>query len=87
MTKTCIDCKWCDWPAFATGDLTVIEMTAACFHPRAKATVSMVTGSAQSRGRPCLVTRGGGGRISDWECGPEGNLWEGKPGAAGTVTP
>lgn len=77
MEKTCTNCRWCDWPAFATGDLTVIEITAACFHDAAKAWPSMVTGSRE--GRPCAVMRNGNA-----PCGPEGRLWEGKGKA---VTP
>lgn len=79
MTRLCIECRWCDWPAFATGDLTVIEITAGCFHPQAKATASLVTGSAVGFGRPCALMRG-----PDAVCGPDGTLWEGKGGKAVT---
>lgn len=84
MTRACIDCRWCDWPAFATGELTAVEITAACFHPKAKATTSAVTGPAGDRGRPATLMR----RelvVTDAVCGPLGLLWEGRGGKA--VTP
>ena len=74
--KACIDCKWCNWPEFATGDLTVIEITAACFHPRAKSSYSRVVG-AGGAGRPCVLMRAdvaAGATV----CGSLGALWEGR---------
>lgn len=71
--RRCIDCRWCKWPYFATGDRAVIEITAACFHPRAEASASVVTGTGASR--PCAIMRQPletGGAV----CGPIGLLWE-----------
>ena len=73
MSKFCIDCRWRDYPAMATGDLVAIEVLAACTHPRASATLSPVIGGHDRR--PCTAMRG-----DTAPCGPFGVLWEGKGG-------
>ena len=76
MIRPCITCRWGDWPEFATGNHVAIEMTAACFHPKALDTTSVVTGETQ-RPRPCALMR----RelvVSEAVCGPLGLLWEGR---------
>lgn len=67
---TCITCRFCDWPHFATGSQSVIEITAACFHPTVKAHPSPVTGVGD--GKSAFLTRELG------PCGPDALFYEPK---------
>lgn len=76
MNRPCTTCRWCDWPEFATGIPVAIEVTAACMHPKARATVSRITGG-HGDARPCALMRTNRVVYADAECGPNGDLWEG----------
>lgn len=83
MTRACVDCRWCDWPAFATGDPGVIEIAARWSHPNAKATTSVVTGLGGLRSRPCTLMRNSPVVCgAEAVCGPHGALWEPTGGKA-----
>lgn len=75
--KRCVDCRHCDWPEFATGSQSVIELTAACFHPDAMASRSPVVGTGS--GRPCwLMRQFVAGEAGARMCGPEAAWFEAK---------
>lgn len=69
---TCINCRHCDWPTFATGNWSVIEITAACFHAGLVGWFSPVTGTGNAKS--CAVARTSG------PCGPAAKLYEPKEG-------
>lgn len=72
--RPCTACRFCDWPAFATGDDAVVALTAMCFHPTILAHgPSPVTGL--SHAMPCFNLR----RIGA-SCGIDGTLFEDKEG-------